>query len=59
MSASAADKPGSVGLPRRLRETCGFFFAPLKDRRSPPKSGVALRYELRAGAEFIRRVCEA
>jgi hypothetical protein len=39
-------RKGSAGLPRRLRKTCGFLIVWRKSRRSPPKSGVALRYML-------------
>ncbi len=34
-----------AGLPRCLRKACGFLYVRPKSRRSPPKSGVARRYE--------------
>jgi hypothetical protein len=36
---------GSAALPRCLRKACGFLYVRPKSRRSPPKSGVARRYE--------------
>jgi hypothetical protein len=45
----------SAGLPPVLRKTCGFFSVVKEPRRSPPKSGAALRYM----AVFLITACGA
>jgi hypothetical protein len=54
--AEESFRPAAVGigrgLPRRLRKS--FFFVRPKGRRSPPKSGVALRYALHGMRDATR-----